>query len=283
MTSDRNMNRSHLRNRECGWRGYTASAIRRGGSWWRFGDGFQREGIEAFQIGLFHCNAGGNPQYDNYAPRSESELVAAGFDYWALGHIHETTVIRKANPFIGYPGNTQGRHINEAVARAFSRADFRRRENGSGTGIHRHGLCPLARRQYRYCGNGEFRRTTVACGGNNGRARRSCRRTTGHRKDRRLRAGDGPPAPGSPCGADLLDELHARGAARFPFVWVEQIVDQTRPHVDLDARRGAQDFLGDLLRLIDELRGSAEKTAEFDAALCEFFNTRRGKIRRQAG
>ena len=83
----------------------------------RFGNGFKREGSEAFQIGLFHCNAGGDTRYDPYAPRSESELVESELDYWALGHIHESIVLRKADPFIGYPGNTQGRHINEAGQR----------------------------------------------------------------------------------------------------------------------------------------------------------------------
>ena len=79
----------------------------------RFGTGFQRVGDEPFQIGLFHCNAGGNTRHDPYAPRTEDELMASRLNYWALGHIHERVVLRAAEPFIGYPGNTQGRHINE--------------------------------------------------------------------------------------------------------------------------------------------------------------------------
>ena len=46
---------------------------------------------------------------------------------------------------------------------------------------------------------------------------------------------------------DLLDELHALGTGRAPFIWVEQLIVHTSPHVDLDVRRGAPDFLGDLL------------------------------------
>src|SRR5690606_15308893 len=43
---------------------------------------------------------------------SRAELIASGFDYWALGHIHTRAVIHEA-PYIVYPGNTQGRNIKE--------------------------------------------------------------------------------------------------------------------------------------------------------------------------
>jgi DNA repair exonuclease SbcCD nuclease subunit len=83
----------------------------------RFGNGFARSGDEPFQIGLFHCNAGDNTQHAPYAPRTVKELTDAKLDYWALGHVHESIVLRKSDPFIGYPGNTQGRHIKEAGPR----------------------------------------------------------------------------------------------------------------------------------------------------------------------
>ena len=35
-----------------------------------------------------------------------------GYDYWALGHVHEHAILQK-DPWIVYPGNLQGRHIRE--------------------------------------------------------------------------------------------------------------------------------------------------------------------------
>ena len=50
----------------------------------RFGNGFKREGSEAFQIGLFHCNAGGDVRYDPYAPRFQKTNWL--IQDWIIGH-----------------------------------------------------------------------------------------------------------------------------------------------------------------------------------------------------
>jgi len=64
-------------------------------------------------IGMLHTSLGGSPAHDRYAPCALSELNGAGFDYWALGHIHQRSVdVSKAT--IVMPGNPQGRDINEA-------------------------------------------------------------------------------------------------------------------------------------------------------------------------
>ncbi len=64
-------------------------------------------------IGLLHTNCGAVEGHDNYAPSTTEGLVAKGYDYWALGHIHQRQVVHKHDPWIVYPGNIQGRHINE--------------------------------------------------------------------------------------------------------------------------------------------------------------------------
>jgi len=66
-----------------------------------------------FNIGLLHTAASGRPGHANYAPCSIEQLAAHGYDYWALGHVHTREVLSQA-PWIVFPGNTQGRHINEA-------------------------------------------------------------------------------------------------------------------------------------------------------------------------
>jgi DNA repair exonuclease SbcCD nuclease subunit len=64
-----------------------------------------------FNIGVLHT-ALGRPEHDNYAPATAGHLRARGYDYWALGHIHEFEVLQK-RPYIVFPGNLQGRHMRE--------------------------------------------------------------------------------------------------------------------------------------------------------------------------
>lgn len=69
-----------------------------------------------FNIGLLHTSLAGAPGHDTYAPCSVEDLVAKGYDYWALGHVHQPAVVRKA-PWVVFPGNIQGRHVKESGAR----------------------------------------------------------------------------------------------------------------------------------------------------------------------
>lgn len=63
-------------------------------------------------IGVLHTALEGHAPHDPYAPCTLAELLARGYDYWALGHVHEH-VVRHEAPWIVYPGNLQGRYIRE--------------------------------------------------------------------------------------------------------------------------------------------------------------------------
>jgi DNA repair protein SbcD/Mre11 len=65
-----------------------------------------------FNIGILHTNLVGSSEHSNYAPTTVDELKSKGYDYWALGHVHNRALIHKS-PYIVYPGNTQGRNIRE--------------------------------------------------------------------------------------------------------------------------------------------------------------------------
>ncbi len=69
-----------------------------------------------FNIGVLHTSLDGNTQHARYAPCSAAELRAKGYQYWALGHVHERRVVSEA-PYIVFPGNPQGRHIRETGPR----------------------------------------------------------------------------------------------------------------------------------------------------------------------
>jgi DNA repair protein SbcD/Mre11 len=67
-------------------------------------------------IGLLHTNVGGVPEHGNYAPCRLEDLAAKGYDYWALGHVHQRQVLRE-HPWVAYSGCTQGRHAKETGAK----------------------------------------------------------------------------------------------------------------------------------------------------------------------
>lgn len=64
-------------------------------------------------IGLLHtCLEQTGGVHSRYAPCTRADLEALNYDYWALGHIHARTEVSK-HPWIVFPGNLQGRHVNE--------------------------------------------------------------------------------------------------------------------------------------------------------------------------
>jgi DNA repair protein SbcD/Mre11 len=63
-------------------------------------------------IGVLHTALTGRPPHAPYAPCTLQELAAKGYDYWALGHVHEYEVV-STTPLIVFPGNLQGRNIRE--------------------------------------------------------------------------------------------------------------------------------------------------------------------------
>jgi exonuclease SbcD len=65
-----------------------------------------------FNIGLLHTSLTGRDGHDAYAPCSIEDLRIAGYDYWALGHIHKREIVSE-DPMIVFPGNLQGRHARE--------------------------------------------------------------------------------------------------------------------------------------------------------------------------
>ena len=74
---------------------------------------------DCFNIGLLHTSLNGRPGHDNYAPTTLSVLQGKGYDYWALGHVHAAEIVSR-EPWVVYPGNTQGRHIRESGAKGCS-------------------------------------------------------------------------------------------------------------------------------------------------------------------
>ena len=73
---------------------------------------FQADEKDTISIGMLHANVGSRKEHAAYAPCTIKDLKAGNMDIWLLGHIHTPEVICK-KPLMLYPGNIQGRYINE--------------------------------------------------------------------------------------------------------------------------------------------------------------------------
>lgn len=69
-----------------------------------------------FNIGLLHTALTGRPGHEPYAPCTLDALRSKGYQYWALGHVHQREEVSR-EPWIIFPGNIQGRHIRETESK----------------------------------------------------------------------------------------------------------------------------------------------------------------------
>ncbi|KVP95462.1 metallophosphoesterase [Burkholderia ubonensis] len=69
-----------------------------------------------YNIGVLHTALEGYTAHASYAPCTLAELHAKGYDYWALGHVHEFQQWSGPSTIV-FPGNLQGRHIRETGRR----------------------------------------------------------------------------------------------------------------------------------------------------------------------
>ena len=204
---------------------------------------------------MLHCNVGGDPDYDNYAPCNLQDLAAAGLDYWALGHIHAQKIMRTQDPCIIYPGNPQGRSWREMGARGcyLVRVDAARRISPTfvATDVVRWFRQDLdigefstwddlldalyrVREEVRAAATGRAAILRLSLAGRGDLHRELAKRIDLER--------------------DLAEPLREGEPERPDFVWVESIQTQTRPPLDLAQRRLVQDFVGDFLNAAQGLR-----------------------------
>lgn len=96
-----------------------------------------------FNIGVLHTALEGNTLHARYAPCTVAELHGKGYDYWALGHVHEFQVIGGESTIV-FPGNLQGRNVRETGARGavLVTRNERSGRDGSSDG---HGRCEVSR------------------------------------------------------------------------------------------------------------------------------------------
>jgi DNA repair exonuclease SbcCD nuclease subunit len=69
-----------------------------------------------FNIGVLHTSLTGREPHASYAPCCLDDLRSRGYDYWALGHVHEFEEMASDPPIV-FPGNLQGRSVREVGAK----------------------------------------------------------------------------------------------------------------------------------------------------------------------
>lgn len=74
--------------------------------------GYPAPTVGHFNIGVLHTALEGYASHATYAPCTIDELHAKGYDYWALGHVHEFEQWTGASTVV-FPGNLQGRNVKE--------------------------------------------------------------------------------------------------------------------------------------------------------------------------
>ena len=201
-----------------------------------------------FRLALLHCNVGAETGHDAYAPCELTDLTSAGYDYWALGHVHERRLLSRA-PWIVYPGNTQGRSLRELGSRGCVLVEV---EGAEVVGEPRFVETDAVRWFSVDIDAEPFANTHELLEG----LLRECLRFQ--------QAADGRPAIGRLVVrgrtrlyrelrrpgyiADLENEVRATTAAWNPFVDLAVLNLVVRPPLDLDSLGTAPDFLGDLLR-----------------------------------
>jgi DNA repair exonuclease SbcCD nuclease subunit len=212
----------------------------------------------ALNIGLLHANVDGDPEHDNYAPCSRQELIAAGFDYWALGHVHGRRVLHE-DPYIVYPGNLQGRSVRETGAKGCYVVDAS--ESG--------------RLSLRFVPTDALRWHQVAVSIEGLASEQELKDVLEERMRECEDAADGRPSlvrfqlegrgplhrrlRRSSMLAELTEELREAECVRAetdpdaPFVWIESVTVQTGQALDLARIASRHPFLGDLIRISGEI------------------------------
>jgi DNA repair exonuclease SbcCD nuclease subunit len=218
-----------------------------------------------FNIGLLHTAATGRPGHASYAPCTVEQLASHGYDYWALGHIHTREEVLR-DPWIVFPGNLQGRHVNESGDKGASLVTVR---HGRVAGVDHRALDAV-----------RWARVTVDCEGAAdeeavlGRCRRVMGEAVNAAEGRllalRLRLEGACPAhlvlARDPAALRQKLLAAALEVAEADAIWLEDVRVATRPMQDLDDLRARDDAVGRLVRAIDALAEAPQEVAGPSAA-----------------
>ena len=219
----------------------------------------------SFNIGVLHTALAGHTNHAPYAPCSVAQLQAKGYDYWALGHVHDFS-IESEHPLIVFPGNLQGRNIRETGAKGAVIVDVR---DGAAT------VRPVELDVLRWasvdvdCSNAadldavhQQARTALAAAHSMNAADRPL-------IVRVVLSGQ------TPCagilqdrGAQLRDEIRSIAAGISPELWLEKLLVQAAPPPQAEVPEGVEDIAS----ILAEASSDSELAERFGAEFAQFLS-----------
>jgi DNA repair protein SbcD/Mre11 len=221
--------------------------------------GFGAEVGSPFSIGLLHTNVGDRPGHANYAPCSIEDLRTAGMDYWALGHIHQPGQVL-ADPPAYYCGIPQGRDPGEIGARGCWLVDV----DANGRATNRFVAVDVVRWAELEVDLGSLTTDDALRGACRSAIDEAIADAPGRSLIIRLRLVGRGGLHANLLRTGYLDDLRTllndERPLAAPFAWLESVTDASVAAIDLEARRSAQDFVGDFLRTVAEARRSELST-----------------------
>ena len=239
--------------------------------------GFPAREPGRFTIGMLHANVGTSTGHEAYAPCSLEDLVATGYDYWALGHVHTRAIVRDQAPLVVYPGNTQGRHPNERGPR----------------GVYVVGVDDDGAMSPEFVAVDAVRWEQLDVridsieddGALINRLETEVEDRLNRADDRhlvyRIRLRGRGPVHESIARAGNIDglrtQLNGVWANRVPFAFCGGILDETRSEFDRAALREGKDFIGDFLALADQVSLDEGLVADLQQALAPLYDNTRAR------
>ncbi len=239
--------------------------------------GFPTREPGRFTIGLLHANVDASPGHEAYAPCTLADLIATGYDYWALGHVHTRTIVRDQAPMVVYPGNTQGRHPNERGPRGVYVVDVDEQGAASSAFV----AVDTVRWEYLNIQIDGMHDDSALFSGLEDRVGELLTQSDGRHVVYRIRLqGRGAMHESlSRMGTidELVTQLNATWASRDPFAFCGGVVDATRSEIDRAALLDGEGFIGDFLALTDEVARDEGLVADLRQELALLYKDERAR------
>lgn len=224
--------------------------------------------VNAFNIALLHCNVDGNQAHEPYAPCTKQQLIDSQMDYWALGHVHSRQVLH-TYPHIVYPGNLQGRHARERDIKGCYIVDVTERGEVLMT-FQRTDVFTWFHESISIANMQTEQDLKDACDALIERVRAKAEGRSAMLRITWEGYGEVHDILQQDANRQaLIDLFHHREIVRVeahasaPFVWIESMQLRTGRAIDVDKLLEQNSFLGEMLRLSQQMSAQPEQLAHF--------------------
>ena len=241
---------------------------------------FSRLEKAQFNIGVIHANVDSDPNHDPYAPCTLDDLRQTSYDYWALGHVHTRKILNKELPTVVYPGNPQGRHINEEGPRGVYMVEV----DSNGNVETEFRPLDLVRWNRITIDGSTLESDQSLIDSLESAFAESLKQSEGRSVVTRVHV-TGP----SPIHKTLImedyanqvcEELNAGYQFENPFLLCEKIEISTTPVLDREELKNGNDFVSELLNLSDQISNDGNQISELLQSLESTYKG--GKVGRHA-